>query len=197
VNAHTVRLVSRNGQALMHLISCAEDLFLKYLSFPSLVEGNVLHRTIFISNMKSKREGILIETKSKDEESLQTRFGPVCGQPLPSEEEIPSKESRAFKRRPRPEFGLDCRVCAILARQRIAAFRIRGQVFQASHQPLSSEKGTIKTIKASFWPWLSVESYCNVSSCSLFTWKRTATLPEGSVHGYLAHVKAPPPRTLQ
>ena len=38
--------------------------------------------------------------------------------------------------------------------------------------PLSSKHGTLKTIEARFWPWLSGKSPQTLSSCSLFTRKR-------------------------
>ena len=38
--------------------------------------------------------------------------------------------------------------------------------------PLSSEYGTHQTVKTRSWPWLSVKSRRNISSCSLFDWKQ-------------------------
>ena len=40
------------------------------------------------------------------------------------------------------------------------------------HPPMSSEPGAYKTVAATFWPWLSGKSFCNMLSCSLLARQR-------------------------
>jgi len=60
---------------------------------------------------------------------------------------------------------------------------LRGPPCDGHAQPLSSECGKYKTVKAIFWPWLLNKSPLNksplnLSSCSLFARKRLAASKE-------------------
>ena len=67
---------------------------------------------------------------------------------------------------PRPESGIDCLICAMVARQRSPRVKSwkraprRGGVAVYSGRPLQSTHGTCKTDTARLWPWLFCQKSC-------------------------------------